>query len=791
MTRHLRLAALAAVAALSACGGKTAAPPGLLLNDPAAVAVFRGVTSKHGLDPANPVHPYHPYLAIANAGGNDLNIIDAVDDSLVMAPVPLRGLVYPVPDRPTLLVSGDLGDRKPDLLVAVSSGASSLQIMRTWTADGAVEGEVELGADVVALVALPFDPDAPGTVRTVRIAAALAGEQLAVVTFRRATTGDGTAIDVAGATIVTQALAFQPVALAATPDDPTVAGLQTRLWAATRDDLGGGVHGVACIDVAGAQPCPVPVLDARAPTRLVAAARLAERGPGAAGLDPATWATAAPVERVYAVLDESGCGLHGPLDCGLVVLDPVAGGLAANFAAGPNEATFRPPIPVASGALALAAAQPPFAPPSAADPVYAGTFLRVVTSVGTRATTAAAAVAGVDGAVSFVDLGRWELPSQQVVHANVKVTLAAARAPAVAGSPAVDQWLVVQDPGNGTTVSHDADPTVLSSAVTVTPGFTPTDRWTVTHEGLLPGLASRRAETGEDGGAPWLALQVHDGSVFSEVVRLFDPTLGVHVGDTVVVDPSGLGTCTTFEARVEALRPPDAATFPGGAVRLAKKLPTNAAWDRCVDALVAPGAANLLASVRAGGYVLLRGTGTSAVHVGRPAVGVPFAAAWQDEASLAATCLLPPSRAWPPSASDASSCGDPSACRTACEDLVRVRLARRVGYVTETCGTDARCLGRWPGLPDVSGPALAFKLALETAAAPPRDLTLIVVTAEGRAPFRVVPPSGSPVDPRGMIPFDRSPWAAGGGVRFLVPYAGGFVLDTSPTVGGGAATVLR
>jgi len=173
VTRHLRLAALAAVAALSACGGKTAAPPGLLLNDPAAVAVFRGVTSKHGLDPANPVHPYHPYLAIANAGGNDLNIIDAVDDSLVMAPVPLRGLVYPVPDRPTLLVSGDLGDRKPDLLVAVSSGTSSLQIIRTWTADGAVEGEVELGGDVVALVALPFDPGAPGAVK---IAAALAGE---------------------------------------------------------------------------------------------------------------------------------------------------------------------------------------------------------------------------------------------------------------------------------------------------------------------------------------------------------------------------------------------------------------------------------------------------------------------------------------------------------------------------------------------------------------------------------------------------------------------------------------
>ncbi|HEX9401922.1 MAG TPA: hypothetical protein VF912_17565 [Anaeromyxobacter sp.] len=779
MTRHVRLAALAVAANLAACGSKTATPPGLLLNEPAAVAVFRGVTSKHGVDPANPVHPYHPYLAIANAGGNDLSIVDAVDDSLVDAPVPLRGLVYPVPARPMLLASGDLGDRKPDLLVAVSSGDSSLQIIRTWAADGAVEGEVDLGGDILALVALPFDPGAPGAVK---IAAALAGERIAVVAFTRSSAGDGTGIDVTtaqGSVATSGALGFQPVDLAATP------GVPGFVWAATRDDLGGGVHGAAGIDVAST-PFLAQVLDARAPTRLVAAARLAERGPGAAGLDPATWATTAPAVRVYAVLDESGCGLYGPIDCGLVALDPAIGGLAAGLApAGPTEAAFRPPIPIVAGAFALAAAQPPFAPPSAADPIYAGTFLRVATNLGARASTAAAAVAGADGAVSFVDLGRWELPSQQVVHANVKATLAASQAP---GSPVVDQWLVIHDPGNGTTVSH-ADPTGLSSAVTVTPGYTPTDRWTVTHEGLLPGLASRRAESGDDGGAPWLALQVHDGSVFSEVVRLFDPTLGVHVGDTVVIDATGLGTCATFEASVAALSQPDTSR-PGGAVRLAKKLPTNAAWDACVDALVVPGAAHLLASVRAGGYVLVRGTGASAIHVGRPALGAPFAVAWQDEATLATTCLLPPAQPWPATPGAVASCPD-SPCRSDCEDLVRARLARRVGYVTETCGSDATCLARWPGLPDVSGPALAFTLALETAAAPPRDLALVVTTSDGRVAFRVVPPSGSPVDPRGVTAFDRSPWSPASGVRFLVPFAAGLVLDTSPTLVGGGAGVLH
>ncbi len=86
-----------------------------------------------------------------------------------------------------------------------------------------------------------------------------------------------------------------------------------------------------------------------------------------------------------------------------------------------------------------------------------------------------------------------------------------------------------------------------------------------------------------------------------------------------MIDATGLGTCTTFEAEVDTLLPPDAASYPGGALRLRKKVPTNAAWDACVDALVAPPpSASLRATVRAGGYVLVRGTGEFAVHVGRP-----------------------------------------------------------------------------------------------------------------------------------------------------------------------------
>ena len=149
--------------------------------------MFRGVTTKHGLDPANPSRPYFPHIAVANAGANDVSIVDGVDDSLVAAPIPLRGLVYPLPGRPALLASGDLGDLKPDLLVAVSAGDSRLQIIRTWAADGAVVGEVDLGADVLALAALAPDPGAPGAVQ---IVAALAGERVAVVTFTRTAGGD-------------------------------------------------------------------------------------------------------------------------------------------------------------------------------------------------------------------------------------------------------------------------------------------------------------------------------------------------------------------------------------------------------------------------------------------------------------------------------------------------------------------------------------------------------------------------------------------------------------------------
>jgi hypothetical protein len=765
-----RIAALTA-AALAACTSTSAPQPGALFNEPTAVAVFRGVTIASGADPADPVYPYRPYMAVANSGANALSIIDALTDAIVPAPIPLRGLVYPVPGRPMILVSADLGDLKPDLLVAVAAGelptlgGSRLVVLRTWAADGAIAGQVDLPGDVLALAALPFDPAAPGQVK---LAAALADERVAVVTFARSTAGDGTAIDVAAAQASVAAsapLGFQPLDVAALPDD------RTRVFVASGQPIfPTAVLGIAEIDVTGT-PALARALDARAPTRLVAAMRLAEALPLSTAMDPSAFAGQPRVTRVYAVLDESGCGLAAPIACGLVALDPATGGLVPDpTPAGTMQAPFRAPIAIAGRPVALGATLPPAQPPDAADPVYSGTYMRIATALATRATTGAGALMGTDGGMTFVDLGRWEVPSTVSIHASVAANVSSNRPSGTTG----DQWLVLALPG-GQTVAH-SDPAGLSTAVGRTAGFTPTDRWTVTLEGPLPQLQLRRAEAGNDG-APWLALQVTDGADVREVVRVHDPTLGIHPGDIALIEPTALGTCTSFEATIEAILPPDAAR-PGGALRLGHRVPANAAWDECLDLVTGP-VGGILATIRAGGYVLTRGTSPALHHVGRPEIGKPFEVSWQPEDALAAACPLPPAVAWPASGrpEDVPACD--ATCRAACEALVRARLARRIGYLTEAPS-------------DRVGPALAFTLALEQpAAATPRDLSLSITTFDGRTPFRVGPTAGVPVGPRAAVPFDRSPWSGVSGVRFLAPYVGGLVLDATPTISGGSVVTIR
>ncbi len=852
MSRSGALACLFVAAALASagCSSKTSAPaPGVVLRQPSAVAAFSGVTLKSA--------SIRAYLAIANAGRNDLSIIDGIDDTAVPAPIQLRTLEIPVPNRPALLVSASLGDEdadpsNTDLLVAVSAGDSKLQLIGTWTAANEVvaadDADPDAHADVLALLALPSPPG------TARLAAALADRRLAVVEYRRAAGG---AIELAGAPAV-HGLPFQALALATVPGDPAHA------YAASLEPVAPGILGVGEIDVS-APPLPdgdwaTRALDARAPTRLVAAARLRERRPDAAQTDPAAFgcdaagscpAGAQPVvTRVYAVLDEASCGPAKRIDCGVVALDPSIAVVPGVTDSIPDDwdgaMPYRASIRLRARPLAIAAAAPPAVPPSqeAADAIYGGgEFMRlyagdpaVPATPRAEATTGVGAVANSDGFTVFLDLGRSLTATSQSPLSSTK---GVAALPAFANN--LRLW--IPDPSSDTGFAKtEADAAKL---VTVTPGWTPDETWTVTVQGKLPALDTRNAEVGDAGGGPlWLAIQraVPESSRFTEVARLWDPALGVHVGDIVVVKArsvtaleGGTPTCTgttppgtpstadptqivkEFEVRVAALLPPDAAR-PGGAVQLAPLVappapnPDPQEWRDCVDALAraVSGAAtrtvNLAeVTLRASGLLLEGGT---LGYAGRPALGQEYVLQYPtnatppdpDEDQLAASCPLVD---W----GDGAAPACPACDRAVCEKALLARKVRRYVYLAEDCaGDDQACIDRWTRpdgshlvFPLARGPALAFTVDVQPnpAASPPpaavatRDMAVRIATASVLNQA-VRPLAPSPVQASGMISFDRTRFGHEPyGYRFIVPYATDSVMDTSPSVSPADVHIIR
>lgn len=772
--RALSLAVLAALAA--ACGNGPTAGPGAQLRQPSSVAVFRGVTLD---DPA-----IRPYLAVASPARNELAVVDAADDTPVLAPIQLRALAVPVPDRPALLASASLNDGGADLLVAVSAGDSALQVVRTWTAANAVVAEVPLSSDVVAMAALPSSPGG-----TARIAVALADRRLAVVAFQR-DTGDG-GIVLAGAP-EEHGLAFRPLSLAVVPGD------EAHVYAATAEEVAPGVFGVGEVDVSTpAEPWTVRPLDARGPTRLVAAALLKERKDDSAADDPTAFEGQADEPRVYAVLDESGCGLGRPVDCGIVTLDPASGGIPADWA---GRMPYRAPIRFPGMALALAVAPPPLAPPDPDSTTYAGSFMRIFQATKVLATTAVGAVATDDGNVHFLDLGRFKL--------------------ATGGSPLGSRGVTVprQSPVDGQRLwlrkadgSFAADETEAAAAVSVTPGYTTDDAWAVTYQGVLPNLAERAAEAGLVApGEPWLALQRGEGApggprALSEVVRLYHPALAVRVGDLAVLLAKGIAGCEdsqdvtkTFDAEIGALLSPTP-EYPGGAVTLVERPGFEACFAALETAIAAGGglATRLTATIRAGALVL---TSARLAYAGRPALDADFSLEYapatdaRDEDTLAALCPLAD---WDGSFPAPSTCT--GACRDDCERLVLTRKARRFHHLAEDCGADpdGTCSNRWPGLvfPIVNGPVIGFRVDVEAEAAPAppprRDDRVRIETASGAGSLRARPATGSPIQPNGVVAFDRSPLTAADGYRFFVSYPADFVLDTTPSTSTVEARVIR
>ena len=757
--RILLLGALALSAA--ACTSRNTGGQAARLRQPSAIAIFHGYSFG---DPAD----LRPFLVIANESRNDLTLVDARvnagDAAVVSAPVLLRPLALPFPDRPAQLAAASLQDGKPDVLVAVSAGDQVLQLVGTWLPDFAVvpAQEVDLGDDVLAIAALP---SAPGTAR---LAVALAGaggdpaavNRLAVVQYRRAAGGTAVEVDTSYDTdgVAVGGVGFHVAGLAAMPGDAN------HVYAATRDAIEPGVHGVAQIDVSTPGAWTVRALGARAGTRLAAAARVRERLADSVALDPAAFAGQPLVERVYAVLDEGSCGPGKPIDCGVVVLDPLLDTAVRGHSI-PDDWSgwmpYRAPIRLPTRVLALAVAGPPVNPPSdlPEEQVYQDGYMRLAPSAAEiAATTGVAVAAGEDRKVHFLDLGRFKVAS---------ATAAPVAAAATAGSSVEELGtrISIQAIGAGNQVF----PENPAAEIRLTPGYTPDEAWRVAYQAILPGLEIRAAEAfAIDADHVRLAIQIGDGNpgdpacthapcagrVVSQVARLYHPALGVVAGDTVLAEPADIAVIRVkvggtelcagapplggptgpdvpkeFEADVTGILPPSAGS-PGGELALARRTPrtlelppdaaTLAAWSTCFDSLAAAattGLKGLVVTIRSGELVLL---GNTRGYAGRPVFGAEYtleyrAAAGPDEDALAASCPLADWDGELPAPPGVLDCNGAGCDRAVCERLVLARKVRRTHHLAEDCRNDQACLDRYPGVtfPVVNGPALRFQVGNE------------------------------------------------------------------------------
>jgi hypothetical protein len=801
--RRPLLSLLAVLGALAACH-KPASGPAFRLAEPSAVAVVRAYGHLHA-------DRLWSYGFVANTERNELIVFDAVEDRVVPAPILLRPLSISTPDPlPALVASAEFWEAsdpvdapspRPGLLVVVSAGATQLQLVRTWldasqTDPGLpADPPVDLGGQVLAMVATPaVDGAGAKLADRVRVVAALTDGRLAVVEYEWS--GDPASSDPGTGGKVTrvgtgpaalQDVGFNALSLAVDPRDPRY------LFAASVDEIAVGVEGVARIDMSGSVGAwSVAALDAGGPTRLVAALTLSERKADKSGTydqvsstdgDPATAFEATEVHRVYAWRDPSSCGPTQALPCGIAVLDRDSGGLAAPAFLGGE--TF--PITVPSRPVALIAGTPSLHPPAestlenADGGPYAGIQAR-----NWRTTTGVLAIPCEDGRVYWADLARWEVPSSDYeVNGSATSTGVSSITPSLSTSRRLGLYLPKFLDDGAARALWSAD-TAAASYVQVTPGFTPSETWTVTYQGYLPDFATSRAAEITDAGDGRLrvALQFHSPETVSptQVVDVYDPARGVHVGDIVEIwtGPARLNpsdareallcpdTTTTvngedvqpIEGKVVSIDAADGA-HPGGSLviepgdcvsillgtRTLCDAATHGPWTSkpgCWAALP-----TLLASatstagafpvrIRAGGgapgaeeFVVV---GAKVGYAGRavstrvtPPVETPaFTFTSEDLPAREAACpLMQPS---PPATCD-------GACRDACERAAIARRARRTHLTSVTChGDDAAadksfCQRHFSGFdrtlktatepfPPPVGPTLAFSLALSC---PPDD----------------------------------------------------------------------
>ncbi len=828
-----RLILLAALALASACS-KTSARPGLRFNGPSGVAVFHAKTAT---DP----NAYRAYLAVANARGDDLRILDAIDGKAVLAPALIESLSVPTAPRPSHLAAGSLADaggQGADLLAVAPAGLATcdpqastrlvacVQIVHTWSEASAVERDLTLviddvtgglGAPVVSLAVVPVPVSdgqggftaAPGQARLV---AGLSGGYLLLADFGRVAGGEG--IERLGAAV--HDLGFEATSLAASPSAANL------LYAASPD-----VPGVAELDLSLPvdQSPAFRVLAAGAPTTHVMAARV--RPFVSLGADPTKDDVFGPeVTRIYAALDPAACGRDRPITCGLAVLDAATGALLPDPA---GELSQYLPIDVLGTVVAMAPVYPPAVGGLSGDGSVApdgvpGVLQALSTLGGTRHVSTLGAVALENGSVLLVDLARGALAIDHPALASasgLQLHVGLASSSTVATTQMrLGLWATVNGVDEVTT-----EVAVLPKAVRLTPGYTQNETWRVEWQGELPGLTALRGQLqpAEGGDAAWVAIQSGGGATptslpYRGVGRLYDPTLGVHVGDLVAFTPDDTVRCPrgTFELEVTAILVPSA-DHPGGAVQVVPRpldqQPTSIEGTTVVpaepDCLDGAGRSAGRVAFRSGGLLL---TGNSFGYAGRPevadgATGPLVSVAWS-AADAALTCRFLDDPSWPLGADGtwpAEALCD-GTCRSDCEALLRARRARRFTYVKDQCpGSDTLCKERNGNLPvvDPTGPVVEFRLGWIPAEADPastakkRGTLLTIPTVAGYLPIARRPASGTletaALLPTGLATFDRALAATSAtqGVRVFASYTGNEVYDFSPSQAAGSATVHR
>jgi hypothetical protein len=391
-----------------------------------------------------------------------------------------------------------------------------------------------------------------------------------------------------------------------------------------------------------------------------------------------------------------------------------------------------------------------------------------------------------------------------------------------AGTAALGLWLDAPPPPE---VVFDAEG--MATAIGVWPGFTKDERWLVSYQGVLPGLAQRRGVLGLAADAT-LYLAIQDSAVIAPDGVLPEnsywvtgayverPEIGIH---TVVKDgapgdigqflldvdpcpstrpnwiPSGSTTPVydptvqpvAHEAVVFDTLAPSQALYPGGALKLVPAADATLAQEYAclVSWFQKPENAGKVltifrnsitpvdyargAWVRAGQLLLV---GASTGYAGRPRLDVEYDFAWSDEGSLSG------------------------------EALVLARKARRFYYPS---AYPTRTYGNYPGMTDPMqpGPALRFRVGrycpasrdipgCDPATSPPaRDTGVDFFTVSGLAPMQRRPTGSS--GGNWVTTFDKStiPGQEYVGRVFYSTFVGDMVMMVPPGLDVGQSIVLK